>query len=45
MNEGEDLKEMGRKIKTIRNDRKISLRELGELCDNQSALQLKKYNS
>ena len=27
------LKEMGSKIKSIRNDRKISLRELGKLCN------------
>lgn len=33
MNEGEYLKEMGRKIKSIRNKKKISLRELGKLCN------------
>ena len=27
------LKEMGNKIKTIRNEKKISLRELGKLCN------------
>ncbi len=27
------LKEMGSKIKAIRNERKISLRELGKLCN------------
>lgn len=27
------LKEMGKRIKAIRNERKISLRELGELCN------------
>lgn len=33
MSEGEFLKEMGRKIKEIRNERNISLRELGKLCN------------
>lgn len=33
MNESEYLKEMGRKIKAVRNEKKISLRELGKLCD------------
>jgi transcriptional regulator with XRE-family HTH domain len=33
MSEGEFLKEMGRKIKAIRNERNISLRELGKLCN------------
>lgn len=27
------LKAMGKKIKAIRNERKITLRELGKLCD------------
>lgn len=33
MTETEYLKEMGRKIKVARNERKITLRELGKLCD------------
>lgn len=30
------LKEMGKKIKAIRNEKKISLRELGKLCELDS---------
>ena len=33
MNEGEYLKEMGRKIKSIRNKKNLSQRELGKLCN------------
>ncbi|MGN6248895.1 MAG: helix-turn-helix domain-containing protein [Ginsengibacter sp.] len=33
MNEGEFLKKMGAKIKVIRNEKQLSLRELGKLCN------------
>lgn len=33
MTETEYLKEMGRKIKSVRNKKKITLRELGNLCN------------